>query len=140
MGKRFVQGACAILTLGLGLGLSVALAQDQLAVIKQRQQLMKQQSEGLKAIQGYVSGQETQAMAVAKANELLTLSPQIVGLFPTGTSLAEFPGQTHHLPVRLELPDVLLIVLASLVVAFAATVDPSLQAARLEPVDAIRHE
>lgn len=98
MGKRFVQGACAILTLGLGLGLSVALAQDQLAVIKQRQQLMKQQSEGLKAIQGYVSGQETQAMAVAKANELLALSPQIVGLFPTGTSLVEFPGQTHAKP------------------------------------------
>jgi lipoprotein-releasing system permease protein len=45
-----------------------------------------------------------------------------------------------HLPVRLEAPDVLLIVGASMVVAFGATIYPALQAARLQPVEAIRHE
>lgn len=59
------------------------------------------------------------------------------------TQLIQIPPDVYfvdHLPVRLEIPDVLLIVLASVVVAFAATVYPSLQAARLEPVEAIRHD
>ena len=45
-----------------------------------------------------------------------------------------------HLPVQLEVPDVLVIVAASVVVAFVATIYPALQAARLQPVEAIRHE
>ena len=45
-----------------------------------------------------------------------------------------------RLPVSLEPADVALIVVASVVVAFAATVYPALQAARLQPVDAIRHD
>jgi lipoprotein-releasing system permease protein len=45
-----------------------------------------------------------------------------------------------RLPVALHLFDVLLIFLASLAVAFAATIYPALQASRLEPVEAIRHE
>jgi lipoprotein-releasing system permease protein len=59
------------------------------------------------------------------------------------TQLIKIPPDVYfvdHLPVRLEIPDVLFIVLASIVVAFAATVYPSLQAARLQPVEAIRHE
>ncbi len=45
-----------------------------------------------------------------------------------------------HLPVSLRVTDVLLIVVASIAVAFLATIYPALQASRLEPVDAIRHE
>ena len=45
-----------------------------------------------------------------------------------------------HLPIRLEVADVLLIVVASMAVALAATIYPALQAARLQPVEAIRHE
>jgi lipoprotein-releasing system permease protein len=59
------------------------------------------------------------------------------------TELIKIPPDVYfvdHLPVRLEAPDVLLIVLASVVVAFAATIYPSLQAARLQPVEAIRHD
>ncbi len=44
------------------------------------------------------------------------------------------------LPVALNPLDVILIVGASILVAFAATVYPSFQASRLEPVEAIRHE
>jgi lipoprotein-releasing system permease protein len=45
-----------------------------------------------------------------------------------------------HLPVSLRAWDVVTIVVASIAVAFAATIYPALQASRLEPVDAIRHE
>jgi lipoprotein-releasing system permease protein len=45
-----------------------------------------------------------------------------------------------HLPVALEPLDVAWIVLASLAIAAVATVHPARQAAKLYPVDAIRHE
>jgi lipoprotein-releasing system permease protein len=45
-----------------------------------------------------------------------------------------------HLPVSLRFADIALIVVASVAVAFAATIYPAVQASRLEPVDAIRHD
>ncbi|MEJ2540060.1 MAG: hypothetical protein P8188_08850 [Gemmatimonadota bacterium] len=45
-----------------------------------------------------------------------------------------------RLPVSVEPLDVLIIVGASVAVAFLATIYPARQAARLEVVDAIRHE
>jgi lipoprotein-releasing system permease protein len=45
-----------------------------------------------------------------------------------------------HLPVHVELLDVLVVVVASIAIAVLATVYPSRSAARLTPVDAIRHE
>ena len=45
-----------------------------------------------------------------------------------------------HLPVATQLVDVALIVLASLLIAALATLYPARQAARLFPVEAIRHE
>lgn len=45
-----------------------------------------------------------------------------------------------RLPVSLEFTDLLVIVASSVLIAFLATIYPSLQAARLQPVEAIRHE
>ncbi|MGE0354966.1 MAG: FtsX-like permease family protein [Gemmatimonadales bacterium] len=45
-----------------------------------------------------------------------------------------------HLPVHIEVRDVAVVVLASLLLAVLATVYPSRSAASLEPVEAIRHE
>jgi lipoprotein-releasing system permease protein len=58
--------------------------------------------------------------------ELITLPADIYGI-PT-------------LPVALDFTDVGLIVVLSVVVAFAATILPARQASRLMPVEAIRHE
>lgn len=45
-----------------------------------------------------------------------------------------------RLPVHMELLDILIVIVVSLAVALLATVYPSRSAARLTPVDAIRHE
>ncbi len=45
-----------------------------------------------------------------------------------------------HLPVDLQVLDVIMIVAASMLIATLATIYPAGQAARLAPVDAIRHE
>jgi lipoprotein-releasing system permease protein len=45
-----------------------------------------------------------------------------------------------HLPVHVELLDVLVVVCASIAIAVLATVYPSRSASRLTPVEAIRHE
>jgi cytochrome c556 len=89
--------AIALIVLGAVSG-GAARAQDKLQLIKERQTLMKQQAEYLKALQGYVSGETDRAGAIAKADALLTIPPKIVALFPPGTSLAEFPNETHAKP------------------------------------------
>ena len=55
----------------------------------------------------------------------------------------ELPGDVYfieRLPVALDPLDVGMIVLASMVVAFVATIYPARTASRLQPVDAIRHD
>jgi lipoprotein-releasing system permease protein len=55
----------------------------------------------------------------------------------------ELPGDVYFLdtlPVALDLRDMGLIILLSILVAFAATIYPSWRASRLQPVEAIRHE
>lgn len=55
----------------------------------------------------------------------------------------KIPGDVYfidRLPVALDLSDVALILVLSVVISFIATLYPARQAARLLPVDAIRHE
>lgn len=59
------------------------------------------------------------------------------------TELIKIPADVYfidHLPVSLKIMDLVEIISASIAVAFAATIYPAVQASRLEPVDAIRHE
>lgn len=94
---RMALGVIAGL-LGALLASGDAGGQDQVAIIKQRQALMKQQAEALKIIQNYVSGGADRDTAIAKVTELLTSPPRITALFPAGTSTVEFPGATHAKP------------------------------------------
>lgn len=57
--------------------------------------------------------------------------------------LIKIPGTVYfvsHLPAAYDWRDLAVIVVSTLVISFLATIYPSLQAARLTPVDAIRHE
>ncbi|HEU0014611.1 MAG TPA: ABC transporter permease [Longimicrobium sp.] len=57
--------------------------------------------------------------------------------------LIRIPGEIYfvsHLPVKVDPFDLGVILLATVVISFLATVYPARQAARLDPVDAIRHE
>jgi lipoprotein-releasing system permease protein len=57
--------------------------------------------------------------------------------------LIKIPGDIYfvdHLPVAFDPGDVGLILASTVLIAFAATIYPALQAARLAPVEAIRHE
>ncbi len=57
--------------------------------------------------------------------------------------LISLPGDVYlisRIPITLDLLDLALIVVASILISFTATIYPSRQAARLTPVEAIRHE
>ncbi|HEU4558578.1 MAG TPA: ABC transporter permease [Longimicrobium sp.] len=57
--------------------------------------------------------------------------------------LIRIPGEIYfvsHLPVRSDPWDVVTIMLATVLISFVATIYPAMQAARLTPVEAIRHE
>ena len=79
-------------------GVGPAAAEDPPSVIKERQALMKRQATDLKTIQSFVTGQTDAATALATADDLTSLPPKIVGLFPPGTSFLEFPNDTHAKP------------------------------------------
>ena len=63
---------------------------------------------------------------VIGAKRLIPLNPEIYFI--------------DHLPVATQATDVLLIILASVTIAALATLYPAQQAARLYPLEAIRHE
>lgn len=57
--------------------------------------------------------------------------------------LIKIPGDIYfvsHLPVRSDPMDVVKILVSTVLISFLATIYPALQAARLTPVEAIRHE
>jgi lipoprotein-releasing system permease protein len=57
--------------------------------------------------------------------------------------LISIPGEIYfisHLPVKIAPWDLLVVLVATVLISFLATVYPAWQAARLDPVEAIRHE
>ena len=89
------------LALGLavaGGGFSVALAQDALQVIDQRQNAMKAQGKATAAIKAYTEDKGDITAARAAGAELVKIIPQIPGLFPQKSGMAEFPGKSYAKP------------------------------------------
>ena len=98
--RNYLQiGAAAIaLTVVLGLGAAATMAEDLAAVVKERQGAMKQQSDALKVIKAYLDGNGAQADAVAKAQELVTISGKLPSVWPAGTSSKDMPGKSKAKP------------------------------------------
>jgi len=110
--------------------------------------------------------EKTRDMAIlramgATARNIMTifmLQGLLVGLIGTLAGLASGLGICHMLakykfiklpsdiyyistlPVRVEMPDVLFVTLAAVVISFLATIYPSWHASRLNPVEALRYE
>lgn len=67
----------------------------------------------------------------------------IVGFAERAFGITAFPGDVYFLdklPHQINAPDVIAVAVVSLVISFLATVYPSWQASRLNPVEALRYE
>ena len=93
--SRYMQwGAVAVAMVAvLAIGGVSGLAQDKMAVVKDRQKLMDQQGDDEKVIDAYISGSGDQAAAVAKAQDLISVADKLgdAALWPTGTAIADLP-------------------------------------------------
>ena len=96
-----MKASTVALALGLAMaasGVSVALAQDALQIIDQRQNAMKAQGKANAAIKAYTEDKGDIAAARAAGAELVKIVPQIPGLFPQKTGMAEYPGKSYAKP------------------------------------------
>jgi cytochrome c556 len=97
--RKFARvGLAAAVALSIGLGAAVVAAQDKEAQVKTRRDTMKRQGADFKAIQDFVKGEGDQAAAAKAIDDLLSLAPKIVDLFPPGTGMDAFPGKTGAKP------------------------------------------
>jgi cytochrome c556 len=83
---------------GAWLQSGAAVAQDAMAVISHREDVMKTQGKAMAAIKAYVEGKGDLAAARAAGAELARIAPTIPSLFPQKTSLVEYPGKTEAKP------------------------------------------
>jgi cytochrome c556 len=79
-------------------GAGAAMAQDALQVVEKRQDAMKAQGKATAAIKAYTEDKGDIAAARAAGAELVKIVPQIPGLFPQKTGMADYPGKSYAKP------------------------------------------
>lgn len=95
--KRAVLAA--LLAASLVGGAGVALSQDREAIVKERRATMKRIGDDLAAIKAYLDGKVDQARALEAALDLSAQMKRAAEMFPAGTGMTEFPGNSGARPV-----------------------------------------
>lgn len=87
-----------VVSLAVAGSAAAAPAQDNEAILKERQATMKQQGKDLGAIKAYLDGKADQASAVAAATGLTETTRKIPSLFPAGADGASPDGDYRPKP------------------------------------------
>lgn len=80
------------------LGAAAASAEDVANVVKQRQDLMKQQGRELVAVRNYLQGKGDQAAAVSALALVAKSVPTVPNYFPPGSGMGEVSVKTRAKP------------------------------------------
>lgn len=97
--RTIVMGAIVLTVAALTAPVQIS-AQDPAAIVKQRQEAMKEMGGHMKAINAFVeSGTGSAADVAMRAGAIEEMSAKIPDLFPTGTSLDDGVGKTGAKPV-----------------------------------------
>jgi cytochrome c556 len=98
--RQGVIGGFLVLALGIGAVGVVTAADDPMATIAARRDLMKNQGKQMGIINDFVEKhQGSAADVVAAAKDLEASAAKIPSLFPKGTSLVDFPDPANGKPV-----------------------------------------
>ena len=88
----------AIAALGVVAFGATAMAADNGAIVKERQDSMKAQAADVKAINDYARGKGDKDAAAKAAADLNEHANKMAKLFPKGTSSADLAGKSHAKP------------------------------------------
>jgi cytochrome c556 len=99
--KKAMIGTVAIgaMIVALGWGAAGVSAQDNEAIVKDRQATMKAQGAALDGIKKYLGGEADQAAGTKSADNLVKLAQSLPGKFTKGTSTTDFPGKSGAKPI-----------------------------------------
>jgi len=94
-------------------------------------------------VEGIVIGTTGTVLGVLGGLVVTVNLDSIVSFVERLFGITAFPGDVYFLdklPHQVNVPDVVAVVVVSLVISFLATLYPSWQASRLHPVEALRYE
>ena len=98
---KTITWSAAALFAAVGMAAATAVfAQGNTAFVKERQGFMDQQQKDVNAIGAYGKGQGDQATALEKANDLVALTPKLIGYFDgkQNTGSDSMPGVSYAKP------------------------------------------
>lgn len=74
-------------------GVGVFAQPDKESIITQRREAMKALGKSMGAVKGFVDGKNDLAQAQEGAGNIVKTASKIADLFPSGTSMTDFPGK-----------------------------------------------